>query len=137
MWFYTYAGKPFLIYEHGTKFRNIEKISSDPFLVIRITENLFIFIFSQQTWTKFLSNLTESSFFFFGIFSQPILPTREGENGRKRVVFLQPSGSEIPDRRENKPSDKHRLLEDDRERQGDLQQRNVRVGWDEEDVGFL
>jgi hypothetical protein len=47
MWFYTYAGKPFLIYGHGTKFRNIEKMSSS-FLVIRITEILFIFFFSTN-----------------------------------------------------------------------------------------
>lgn len=65
------------------------------------------------------------------------MANREGENGRKRVVFLQPTGSEIPNGGSDKPSDKHGLLEDDRERQGDLQQRNVGVGWDEEDIGFL
>lgn len=62
---------------------------------------------------------------------------REGENGGKRVVFFQPPGSKIPNGCKNKPSNEHWLLEDDRERQGDLQQCHIGVGWDEEDLSFL
>lgn len=61
----------------------------------------------------------------------------KGKDGREGMVFFQPPGPEIPDRSKNKPSYEHRVLEDYWERQGDLQQCNLRVGWDEEDVGFL
>lgn len=63
--------------------------------------------------------------------------SRKGKDGREGVVFLQPEGPEIPDGGENKPSNEHRVLEDYRERQRDLQQCDVRAYWDEEDFGIL
>ena len=53
------------------------------------------------------------------------------------MVLLQPQGPEIPDRGANEPSHEHGVLEDHRERQGDLQQCDIGVGWDEEDFGVL
>lgn len=62
---------------------------------------------------------------------------REGKDGREGVVFLQPAGSEVSDRSADEPGDEHGILEDDRKRQGDIQQRNLGVGGNEENLGVL
>lgn len=45
---------------------------------------------------------------------------REGKHGSERVVFFQHQGPKVPDRIPNQPSHHGRLLEDHRQRQGDL-----------------
>lgn len=45
---------------------------------------------------------------------------RESEDGREGMVLLLPKRPEIPDRNENEPGHGIRILESDRERQGNL-----------------
>ena len=53
------------------------------------------------------------------------------------MVFLQLEGQKVPDWAANKPRYRSWILEDDRERQGDISWQFIGVGWDEENSGVL
>ncbi|KAL0406776.1 UNVERIFIED_CONTAM: protein CUP-SHAPED COTYLEDON 2 [Sesamum latifolium] len=65
------------------------------------------------------------------------LPGTESEDGRERMVLLQPAGQEIPDGGEGEQGDGRRVLEGDGERQGGVQLEDVVAGGDEENPSFL
>ena len=67
--------------------------------------------------------------FFVGVY-------REGKDGGERVLLLLSKGQEVPDRDEDEPCNRIRLLESDREGQGDLQRQRL-SRWDEENTCVL
>ena len=59
------------------------------------------------------------------------------KDGGERVVLLQLEGQEIPNRVEDKPGNRSRVLESHWQRQGSLQCFKWSPTWDEEDPCFL
>lgn len=93
---------------------------------------LFCFFYIMRKEMVFSFVIFKKKMFFFFQF---LLCFREGENGRKRVVFFLCKGQEIPNWAEDKQSNRSRVLESHRERQRDLQ-RKIPC-WHEENLGFL